>query len=189
MTINPWQTQSIKSVYDNPWIRVEHREVIAPTGKPGIYGLIHMKNKAVGIIPIDDKDHTWLVGQFRYATNQYSWEIPMGGVPLDEWTIDGARRELREETGLLADDFKELLRTHISNSVTDEEGVVYIARRLTQARWQPDDTEQLTLKRIKVEEAIAMALDGRITDALSMVALLKLAYFRIADSQNQAYPS
>ena len=180
MTSNPWQTTSTSLVYDNPWIRVEHREVIAPTGNSGIYGLVHMKNKAVGIIPIDDEDYTWLVGQYRYATDNYSWEIPMGGVPLNEWTIDGARRELREETGLLADDFEELLSAHISNSVTDEEGVVYIARSLTQTQWQPDDTEQLSLQRLKVDEAIAMVLDGRITDALSMVALLKLAYLRIA---------
>jgi len=186
MTSPPWQTKSITSVYDNPWIRVEHREVIAPTGNPGIYGLIHMKNKAVGIIPIDDENYTWLVGQYRYATNNYSWEIPMGGVPLNEWTIDGARRELREETGLLADDFEELLIAHTSNCVTDEEGVVYIARRLTQTQWQPDDTEQLSLKRIKLDEAIAMVLDGRITDALSMVALLKLAYLRIAAGPQQA---
>ncbi|OZG71276.1 DNA mismatch repair protein MutT [Hahella sp. CCB-MM4] len=177
---NPWQTLSSTEVYDNPWIRVEHREVITPTGNRGIYGLIHMKNRAVGIIPIDEQDHTWLVGQYRYATQSYSWEIPMGGVPADEWAQEGARRELREETGLIADELEELLQAHTSNCVTDEQGIVYIARKLTQVGWAPDNTELLSIKRLPVAEAIRMAISGEITDALSLAALLKLAYLRIA---------
>ncbi|WP_020409405.1 NUDIX domain-containing protein [Hahella ganghwensis] len=182
---NPWQTLSTNQVYDNPWIRVEHREVIAPTGKPGIYGLIHMKHRAVGIIPVDEQDHTWLVGQYRYATDNFSWEIPMGGVPADEWVIEGARRELREETGLIADEFEELLQAHTSNCVTDEQGIVYIARKLTQAGWEPDDTEQLTVRRLPLDDAISMALNGQITDGLSLAALLKLAYLRIAGTDSK----
>jgi len=173
---NPWQTLSTKTIYDNPWIRVEHREVIAPTGKAGIYGLVHMKNTAVGIIPIDSEDHTYLVGQYRYATESYSWEIPMGGIPGKESLLAGALRELREETGLIADNMEELLQLHTSNCVTDEKGVVFVARGLTQAEKKPDDTEELKVKRVAIEEAISMAMNGQITDAMSVAALLKLAY-------------
>ncbi|MBU6952976.1 NUDIX hydrolase [Hahella sp. HN01] len=173
--INPWRTLSSNQVYVNPWIQVEHREVIAPTGKPGIYGVVHMKNKAVGIVPVDDQGYTWLVGQYRYATEGYSWEIPMGGAPHDEWTADAARRELQEETGLVADELSELMRLHTSNCVTDEQGVVYVARKLTQVGWNPDETEELKVRRLPLQEAVDMALSGAITDAISVAALLKIA--------------
>lgn len=170
-----WQTLSSTTVYDNDWIEVSHRDVIAPTGHAGIYGLVHFKNLAVGVIPVDGEDHTWLVGQDRYTVGEWSWEIPEGGGPRGEDPIDTARRELLEETGLSASIFEHLLDLHTSNSVTDERAVIYVATDLSHGESSPDDTEQLQLRRVPVSEAIDMALAGGITDAMSVAGLLALA--------------
>lgn len=174
---NPWKTLNNKTVYENPWIRVDHRDVIAPTGNPGIYGLVHLKTRAMGIIPIDEEGYTWLVGQYRYATEQYSWEIPMGGCPHDEDLLAGAQRELQEEVGLLAKDWKQILTLQTSNCVTSELAYVYTARDLTPTETCPDPTELLALKRLPLEEAIDWAMTGKITDAVSVAGLLRLAAY------------
>ena len=180
---NPWVTKSSVEIYDNPWINVTHREVIAPTGNDGIYGLVHFKNLAIGVIPIDDEDHTWLVGQYRYTLEKYSWEIPAGGGRRSDEPAETAHRELREECGLDAARIDLLLRCAISNSVTDEVGAVFVATELTPVPVAPDETEVLTLKRLPVDEAIAMACDGRIDDSLSLMGLLRLAVQRTGSPQ------
>lgn len=173
-TPDTWQTHSIEEVYDNPWITVSHREVTAPTGAKGIYGLVHFKNTAVGVVPIDDEGNTWLVGQHRYTLNQYMWEIPEGGGAPGEDTLDVAKRELREETGISASRWSPLLKLHTSNSVTDELAVGYIAQGLSFGDVEPDDTEQLSIKKVPLNSAIDMAMDGRITDGLAMACLFKV---------------
>lgn len=175
MEQNPWTTKSIRTAYENPWIKVEHREVLNPAGGEGIYGLVRFKNLAIGIVPIDAEGYTWLVGQYRYAVDQYSWEIPEGGCPLGTDPLQTAQRELEEETGLLADDWQPLLEFHVSNSVTDEYGMAFIARQLRSGTFQPEPTEELRLQRLPLGEAIAMTLDGRITDAISIMALQRVA--------------
>lgn len=172
---NPWTTKSIITTYENPWIKVEHREVINPKGGNGIYGLVHFKNHAVGIVPIDDEGYTYLVGQFRYALNEYHWEIPEGGCPVGESTLDTAKRELKEETGLIAQKWTTLLDFHLSNSVTNEYGVAYLAEGLTQEDAEPEETEELVIKRVPLKEAIQMVLSGEIKDALSIMALQRVA--------------
>lgn len=171
---NPWQTLSIKEVYDNPWITVSHREVTAPTGTDGIYGLVHFKNSAVAIVPIDDDGNTWLVGQHRYTLNQYTWEIPEGGGSQEEDNLDVAKRELREETGIIASQWTQLLELHTSNSVTDEYAIGFVAQGLSFGDSEPDDTEALAIKKVPLSTAIDMALDGRITDGLAMACLMKI---------------
>ncbi|MCB0636019.1 MAG: NUDIX hydrolase [Lewinella sp.] len=178
MEKNPWLTLDLQVVYNNPWIQVSHRNVINPSGGKGIYGIVHFKNLAVGVIPIDEEDHTWLVGQYRYALGRYSWEIPEGGCPLGDSPLAAAQRELREETGPQAGHWEELLRTDLSNSVTDEEGVIFVARQLSQGTATPEPTEALQLRRLPVQEAINMVLQGEITDALSVMSLLRLAMQR-----------
>lgn len=175
---NPWTRLSSRDIYQNPWIKIEEDQVLNPNGGEGIYGLVKFQNRAIGIIPIDDQGYTWLVGQYRYALNRYSWEIPMGGQPLNESPEAGAHRELAEETGLRADSMQEILRIDISNCVTDEEGIVFVAEQLSQGATQFDETEQLSLKRLPLQEAIKMASDGRIRDGLSVTALLKLALLK-----------
>ena len=169
-----WRTRGTEVRYDNPWITVTHREVTAPTGADGIYGVVHFKNRAVGVVPLDDEDHVWLVGQWRYTLDAWSWEIPEGGAPEGEPPLEAARRELAEECGLSAARWTPLLEIHTSNSVTDELGRVWLARDLAPVARAPDPTEILELRRLPLAEALAMAMDGRITDSLSMAALMKL---------------
>src|SRR5690606_25745007 len=132
MTDSPWNTLNITSVYENPWIRLEHHEVLNPAGKEGIYGKVHFKNRAMAIIPVDEHGNTWLVGQYRYTLDEYTWEVPMGGGPMGQDLLDSAKRELKEETGLSAGKWTEIMKIHTSNSVTDELGIVYLAEDLTQ---------------------------------------------------------
>lgn len=175
MTENPWKTLSKKPIYENPWIRVEEHQVITPAGKEGIYGKVHFKNRAMAIIPIDYEGYTWLVGQYRYTLDEYSWEIPMGGGPNDMDLLESAKRELKEETGLLANKWTELLKIHTSNSVTDEWGLIYLAEDLTQGETEFEETEQLLIKKLPFKEALEMVMSGQITDSISVAGLLKAA--------------
>lgn len=173
---NPWTTLSNEEVYDNPWIQVTHRKVLTPAGTDGIYGLVHFKNEAIGIVPIDEEGYTWLVGQYRYTLEQYSWEIPEGGCPIGaESPLESAKRELLEETGLRAAQWAHILDFHTSNSVTDEAGKIYIARQLTQGQAQPEETEDLKVKRLPFEEALQMVYRGEITDLMSIAGLMRAA--------------
>jgi 8-oxo-dGTP pyrophosphatase MutT (NUDIX family) len=172
---NPWKCQTSRSIYENPWIRIEEDQVIRPNGTEGIYGKVLFKNKAIGIIPLDEELNTWLVGQFRYTLNEYSWEIPTGGVPLTEDTLEGAKRELKEETGLTAAKWTNLLKIHTSNSVTDEYGYIYLAEQLTQGDMEWDETEELLIKKLPLKTAVEMVMTGEITDSLSIAGLLKTA--------------
>ncbi|TYZ08645.1 NUDIX hydrolase [Hymenobacter lutimineralis] len=172
-THNPWQVLGSEIKYQNPWIRVREDQVINPAGNPGIYGVVSMKNKALGIIPVDAEGNTWLVGQYRYALNEYCWEIPMGGGPVELDILESAQRELREETGLLAARWTNIARLHTSNSVTDEEGFVFLAEELTPGPTEHEETEQLHLWKLPLREAVEMAMNNRITDAISVAGLLK----------------
>ncbi|MET4083284.1 ADP-ribose pyrophosphatase [Pedobacter sp. UYP30] len=170
---NPWQTLSSKKKYDNNWISLTEHQVVNPSGGNGIYGVVHFKNIAIGILPIDRDRNTWLVGQFRYATNTYSWEIPEGGGPFNEQPLESAKRELLEETGLSAKNYQEILRMHLSNSVSDELCIVYLARDLIEGIAMPEETEQLQIKKLPFEEVYKMVLNGEITDSVSVAAILK----------------
>ncbi|RFP65535.1 NUDIX hydrolase [Hymenobacter lapidiphilus] len=172
-THNPWQLQATEIKYQNPWIRVREDQVITPGGTAGIYGVVTMKNKALGIVPVDAEGNTWLVGQYRYPLSEYSWEIPMGGGPVELDVLESAQRELREETGLLARRWTNIMRLHTSNSVTDEEGFVFLAQELEQGDTEPEETEDLRLWKLPLAEAVQLVMEGRITDAVSVAGLLK----------------
>ena len=173
-TQNPWKTIKQNTIYDNSWIQVQHHEVLNPSGKPGIYGTVHFKHLAIGIIPIDTDGYTYLVGQYRYPLKKYSWEIPEGGGDLKNNPILDAKRELKEETGLEAKKWTELLRINTSNSVTDELGIIYLAEDLELFQSSPDEDEDLVIKKIHFEEAFAMVMNGEILDSLSIAAILKV---------------
>lgn len=175
---NPWTTRTERKVYDNPWIQVTEYDVLTPAGNPGIYGVVAYKHLAIGIIPVDEADHTWLVGQYRYPLQAYSWEIPEGGGKLNVPPETSARRELAEETGLIPGRLTELLRMHLSNSVSDELAIIYLAADLHQGAAAPEETEELALQRVSVDEAIGRVLRGEITDAMSVAGLLRLQALR-----------
>ena len=176
MSDNPWKTESSRPIYDNPWIEVVEHEVINPAGNPGIYGKVHFKNLAIAILPVDDHGYTWLVGQYRYPLGRYSWELPEGGGPHSEDPLAAAKRELQEETGLTAASWRPILEMDISNSVTDERSISYLAETITAGKANPEDTEELVVKRLPFAEVLAMALNGAITDALSIATILKASH-------------
>jgi len=173
---NPWQIISGKEVYDNKWINVTEYDVINPNGGKGIYGKVHFKNIAIGIIVLDDDLNTYLVGQYRFTLDEYSWEIPEGGGPLDADPIESAKRELLEETGLVAHEWTPVLKMHLSNSVSDEYSIIYLARNLEQQTAMPEETEQLIVKKIPFNEAWLMVENGLITDAMSVAAIQKVKW-------------
>jgi 8-oxo-dGTP pyrophosphatase MutT (NUDIX family) len=171
----PWRRRSRRVAYENPWITVWHDEVVRPDGSPGIYGVVHFRNLAAGIAALDDQDRLLLVGQHRYTLDDYSWEIPEGGVAAGEDPLAGAQRELLEETGIVAAEWREIVRFHLSNSVTDEAGVLYLATGLRQEEAAPEATEILATRWVPLAEALAMTRDGRITDAMAIMAIQHLA--------------
>lgn len=170
---NPWETISGKLVYDNPWINLTEYEVITPAGTPGIYGKVHFKNIAIGVIVIDENGDTYLVGQYRFPLNEYSWEIPEGGCPEGTDYLIAAKRELKEETGFEAKNWTEILRMHVSNSVSDEYAVVYVAQDLIAGEAEPEDTEKLAVQKMSFIQALQWVMDGKITDSITVAAILK----------------
>ena len=171
---NPWTILGGKEVYDNKWINVTEYDVINPSGGKGIYGKVHFKNLAIGILPLDEDLNTYLVGQYRFTLNQYSWEIPEGGGPFGIDILQSAQRELKEETGLVAAEWTKLMDFHLSNSVCDEHGAIFLARKLKQEEAMPEETEDLVVKKVPFEEAYQMVENGIITDSLAVAAILKV---------------
>jgi 8-oxo-dGDP phosphatase len=169
---------SRRVAYENPWITVWHDEVSRPDGSPGIYGVVHFRNVAAGVVAFDEDDRIVLVGQHRYTLGRDSWEIPEGGVGEEETALAGMQRELREETGLEADEWHELCRLDLSDSVTDEQAVLFVARGLRQGQATPEPTESIALRWVPFDEALAMTMDGRITDGMSVAAILRVALDR-----------
>jgi 8-oxo-dGTP pyrophosphatase MutT (NUDIX family) len=171
----PWKRGAERLVYENPWIRVSHHESTAPTGRPAQYGLVSFKNLAIVVLPLHDDGTVTLVGQNRFAHADYSWELPEGGSPHGEDPLEGAKRELAEETGLMAREWRRILQVQLSNSVTDERAVGYLALGPFEGdgRHQADETEAIVLARVPFREALDAALAGHMEDALTLAMLLR----------------
>lgn len=176
---NPWQILDEQIVYDNAWLQVKHHNVINPKGGKGIYGIVQFKNIALGIVPIDHEGNTWLVGQYRLPTKNYSWEIPQGGCPLQNNPLQEAKRELLEETGLVANQWQQLIITHLSNSVTTEKNICFLATDLSMQQAQPEETELLLVKKIPLQQAFSMVANGEITDGVSVIALQQVQLLQL----------
>jgi 8-oxo-dGTP pyrophosphatase MutT (NUDIX family) len=175
LDVGPWRRRSRRVAYRNPWIEIRHDEVDRPDGSPGIYGVIHFSNAAIGVVAVGDDGRLLLVGQHRYPLDRYSWEIPEGGSPLDESPEEGARRELAEETGFEAGSIRELFRFSLSNSVSDEIGVIYLATDLTEGTAHPDPTEDLAVRWATLEEVIAEIDAGDIHDLMTIAGVARYA--------------
>jgi ADP-ribose pyrophosphatase len=171
---NPWKTLSTEHVYESPWIRVTRHDVLNPSGNPGTYSVVHFKNLAIGILALDEFNNTWLVGQYRYPINQYTWEIPEGGGQTDTPPLESAKRELKEETGMEAGHWQLIHEMHLSNSATDEFCLLYLARDLRFGISEPEETEQLQVRKLPFQELYEEVLAGKITDSLTVTAVLKV---------------
>lgn len=173
LTKNPWITKSTETVYESAWIRIDRSDVLNPAGNPAVYSVVHFKNLAIGILPVDRDFSIWLVGQYRYPLKQYSWEIPEGGGKPDVDPVESARRELKEETGIVAARYTEFQRLHLSNSATDEYAVTFLATGLSFEDSEPEESEVLQTKKLHLSEAFNWCMQGKITDAISVAAILK----------------
>jgi ADP-ribose pyrophosphatase len=172
--VNPWTILSSSEKYDNPWITVNEHQILNPKGGEGIYGTVHFKNIAIGIIVLDEDHNTWLVGQYRFPLNAYSWEIPEGGGLLAVDPLESAKRELKEETGLSARKWTIIQKMHLSNSVSDELAIIYLATDLIEGESNPEETEDLRILKLPFEDAYTLLLSGKITDSISVAAILKI---------------
>lgn len=170
---NPWKTISTKEIYQNPWIKLDEHQVLNPKGNAGLYGTIHFKNLAIGILPLDEKLNTWIVGQYRFPINKYSWEIPEGGGNRNISALESAQRELLEETGIIAKEYIKIQEMYLSNSASDEFAILYLARNLTFTTPQPEESEELQIKKIPFDDLYQMVLKGEILDSLTVAAVLK----------------
>jgi 8-oxo-dGTP pyrophosphatase MutT (NUDIX family) len=171
---NPWVKLSSEVKYENPWVKLIEDKVLNPAGNNGIYGVVHFKTYAVAIIPLDDDNNTWLVGQYRYPLNSYEWEVVEGGCPEGTLPLDTAHRELHEEVGLKAETMELVLEMQLSNSTTDEVSYTYVARGLTYIGAEPEEDEKLSIKKLPFEEVYQMAMRGEIRDGLSVASILKV---------------
>lgn len=170
-----WEELDERLVYNNPWIKVTESNVINPNGGKGIYGVVDFKNLAIGIIPLDENNHTWIVGQERFPFyGKYTWEIIEGGGPVDKDPLESAKKELSEEAGLAANRWDKIQKMDLSNSATTEKAIIYVARELSEHQSPQDDTELLELKKISFEELYMRVINGEITDSLSVAGVLKL---------------
>ena len=173
--INPWITLDTKEVYDNPWLKITQSDVLNHNGNPGIYGVVHFKNLAIGILPLDNEGYTWIVGQYRYPLNEYSWEIPEGGGKIGVDPLISAQRELSEETGIVAQKWTKIQEFNTSNSCTDELSILYLAQDLTFNQAHPDDDELLAIQKINICDLYQKVITSQIKDSLTVVAVYKVA--------------
>ncbi len=170
-TENPWKTLKSRVVYSNPWISVREDQVIRPDGQNGIYGVVETRI-ATGVVALTPERDVYLVGQYRYPTEMYSWEIIQGGTDKDEDPLVACQRELQEEAGLIAKEWTQLGgEIHLSNCVSSEKGYVYVAEVLSETQASPDGTEVLQIKKVSFEKALRMAQCGEIVDAMSVIAI------------------
>ena len=170
---SPWKTLSSRIIYENPWIKLREDQVVAPSGAQGIYSVVESR-VAVGVLAFDSSGDIYLVGQYRYPTQCYSWEIPEGGADHGEDPLHAAQRELREETGIVAKQWEPLGgELHLSNCFTAERGLLFTASELSFAERNLDPTEEIAVKKVSFVEALEMVREGIITDALSVIAILR----------------
>lgn len=171
---NPWTIKHQQTMYETPWIKVRHHDVLNAAGNHGIYGTVHFKNYAIGIVALDENNNTWLVGQYRFPLNQYTWEIPEGGGPVGQDPLESAKRELHEEVGVIAKNWKLIQELQLSNSATDEVAFLYLATHLSYTKSEPDEGEILQVKKLPFQEVYELVKSGAITDSLSVAAVLKV---------------
>lgn len=170
---NPWKTLNSKQIYESPWISLQVDEVINPAGKPSTYSITKFKKLAIGVIPIDKDGNTYLVGQWRYPFNKYTWEIPEGGGSFEVEPVESAKRELLEETGITATNWEKILEMDMSNYATNEVAHIFVATNLSFQPPQPDEDEEIEVKKVPIEKVFEMVMKGELTDSLTVAGIMK----------------
>ena len=173
LTKNPWITKTTQTVYESQWIKVNKSDVVNPVGNAAVYSVVHFKNLAIGILAVDKEYNIWLVGQYRYPVDEYSWEIPEGGGAPNVTPVESAARELKEEAGIVAKNYEEFMRLHLSNSATDELAITFLATDLSFEEAAPEESEVLQIKKLHLNEAFELCMQGKITDAITVAAIQK----------------
>ncbi|HYF23957.1 MAG TPA: NUDIX hydrolase [Caulobacteraceae bacterium] len=168
-----WRAGEGRVRFENPWLKAVEYDAVAPTGANTHYGVIRFQKLAVGVLPVWEDGTVTLVGQRRFPLNDYAWEMPEGGVPFDEDPLDGAKRELREEVGLEAADWRLVLRMQLSNSTTDERAVCFLATGFTQTATEPDETEALDVVRVPFRDLLTEVVAGRVQDSMTVATTLR----------------
>jgi len=178
-TDNPWTFLATSTAFDNPWLRLEEQEVIDPVGEKRIYGIVRFKKLAVGVLPITDEGKVHLVGQWRVPLGRYSWEMPEGGCEPGEDPLDCARRELEEEAGVRALSLRPIVKMDLSNSVTDEQAICYLATGLSPGVHAPEPVELLRNRVVPFGEVLADVIAGTITDSMTVAAVLRAHHMAV----------
>jgi 8-oxo-dGTP pyrophosphatase MutT (NUDIX family) len=174
---NPWKKIDSRVVYKNDWITVREDNVIRPDGGKGIYGVVETRI-ATGVVAVTESNEIYLVGQFRYPMNEYTWEIIEGGAEIGESPLVAAKRELEEEAGLIASSWEELGgEIHLSNCHSSEVGKLYLAKGLVETEKNPDNTEVLQIRKIPFTSCLGMLDRGEIKDGLSLIGILRYERF------------
>lgn len=176
---NPWIVKGVKCAFENDWFRVDEHDVIRPDGEKGYYGVLRIRRLAVGVLPIDADGRVHLVGQWRFPLGSYSWEMPEGGAEPGEGARVCAERELAEETGLRAGSLTQVLEMDLSNSLTDERAVMFIATDLSQGADEPDPTEVLKRRTAHFLDVLERVADGRIRDAMTVATTLRAHHMAV----------
>lgn len=171
-TKNPWKVLSTKPVHETPWIKITHHDVINPAGNSTVYTTVNFKNYAIAVIPLDENYNTWIVGQYRFPINEYSWEIIEGGGPIELSPQESAARELKEEAGITAKVWHEIYEFHASNSATDELAKVFVAKDLSFGESCPEESEELQVKKIPFQELVSMVYENKVKDSLTIISVL-----------------
>ena len=176
---NPWIVKGVAHAFENDWFRIDEHDVIRPDGAKGYYGVIRVRRLAVGVLPIDAGGCVHLVGQWRFPLARYSWEMPEGGAEPGEDARACAERELAEETGLRAREWVQVLEMDLSNSLTDEQAVIFIATDLSPGESDPDPTEVLKRRQARFLDVLERVADGRIRDTMTVAAMLRAHHMAV----------
>jgi 8-oxo-dGTP pyrophosphatase MutT (NUDIX family) len=176
---NPWTVKRVTRPFENDWFAIDAHDVVRPDGVDGNYSVIRVRRLAVGVLPIDDAGHVHLVGQWRFPLGRYSWEMPEGGAEPSEDALECARRELEEETGLSAQTYQQILEMDLSNSLTDERAVLYLATKLRDGQSNPEAVEVLQRRTAPFAEVLQRVADGRIRDSLTVAAVLRAHHMAV----------
>lgn len=165
---------SSKIIYESPWIKIRLDNIIRHDGKKGTYDVVQFKG-GIGVVALDSDNKFYLVGQYRYAPQVYSWEIPKGAFESfghHELPLFAAKRELKEETGIEAKSWKQLAAVHTLMGSTDDKVYLFLARSILKGKSHPEETEGIVLKKVNFEQFYRMVKAGLVTDATSIAGVL-----------------